>query len=265
MYFSSNIKMLRRRLGITQDESAMRLGMKRSTLSGYENNIAEPNVDVLIAFSGFYHVSVDTLLKTDLTSLTENQLNEVEKGTDVYLKGNNLRVLASTQDKDGNENIEMVHEKAKAGYTTGFADPEYISSLPKFQLPFLSRNRKYRAFQVSGDSMLPIPDGSWVTAEFVQDWTAIRSNLAYIILTLQDGIVFKIVENNIMNNGSLILHSMNPSYTPYSIHVSEIKEIWRFVNYFCSELPEPVFYPENLIKTIENLRTDVDILKKKLE
>lgn len=264
MYFSSNIKLLRRRRGITQDEVANHLAIKRSTLSGYENNVAEPGVEELLAFSDFYHISVDTLIKMDLSQLSESQLAEIVTGTDIYLKGNNLRVLATTMDKEGIENIEMVPEKAKAGYTTGFADPEYISSLPRFQLPFLSKNRKYRAFQVSGDSMLPIPDGSWVTGEFVQDWTAIRSNLAYIILTMQDGIVFKIVENNIMNNGTLILHSMNPAYLPYSLHVSEIREIWRFVNYFCADLPEPNFYPENLIKTIENLRTDVEILKKKI-
>ncbi len=54
-------------------------------------------------------------------------------------------------------------EKAKAGYKGGFADPDYIRVLPTFQLPFLSRDKKYRTFQISGDSMLPIPDESFVT------------------------------------------------------------------------------------------------------
>ena len=40
MYFSSNIKLLRKRLGRTQDDIAFSLGMKRPTLSGYENGIA---------------------------------------------------------------------------------------------------------------------------------------------------------------------------------------------------------------------------------
>jgi len=54
----------------------------------------------------------------------------------VYIKGSNLRVLATTVDIANNENIEMVAEKAKAGYTTGYADPEFISELPVFQFPF---------------------------------------------------------------------------------------------------------------------------------
>jgi hypothetical protein len=44
--------------------------------------------------------------------------------------------------------------------------------------------------------MLPIPDGSWVTGEFVQDWHDIISGKAYVVFTINDGIVFKVVENN---------------------------------------------------------------------
>ena len=101
------------------------------------------------------------------------------------------------------ENIELVTEKAKAGYRTGYADPEYIGELPVFNLPFLSDKRKYRTFQLKGDSMLPIPDGSWVTGEFVQDWMEVKNGKAYIVFTLDDGIVFKIVETSFRRTGNL--------------------------------------------------------------
>src|SRR5690606_30979450 len=126
--------------------------------------------------------------------LSESQLGELERGYDAYVKGSNLRVLATTVNNGNRENIELVAEKAKAGYTTGYADPEYISELPVFSLPFLSDKRKYRTCQLKGDSMLPIPDGSWVTGEFLQYWTGIMSGKAYIVFTLNDGIVFKILE-----------------------------------------------------------------------
>ena len=50
MYFSSNIKLLRKHRGRTQDDVAFALGMKRSTYSGYENEIAEPGLDALVSF-----------------------------------------------------------------------------------------------------------------------------------------------------------------------------------------------------------------------
>ncbi|MCU0369983.1 MAG: helix-turn-helix domain-containing protein, partial [Bacteroidales bacterium] len=166
MYFSTNIKLLRKRLGRTQDDIAFSLDMKRSTLSGYENGVSEPGMEALVAFSRHFRISIDTLVKEDLSKLAESELSQLERGYDVFITGSKLRVLATTVNSENEENVEMVGEKAKAGYRSGFADPEFIRVLPVFQLPFLSKDRKYRAFQVNGDSMLPIPDKSWVIAEF---------------------------------------------------------------------------------------------------
>ncbi len=136
----------------------------------------------------------------------------------MYLcSGGNLRVLASTVNNENQENIELVPVKAQAGYTNGFSDPEYISELQVFQLPFLSKEKKYRTFQLQGDSMLPIPEKAWVTGEFVQDWSTIRTGEACVVLTVDDGIVFKILENRIGEEGKLLLYSLNPLYEPYEI------------------------------------------------
>jgi transcriptional regulator with XRE-family HTH domain len=114
MYFASNIKFLRKRRGRTQDDVASALQMKRPTLSGYENGVAQPGIDALVAFSGYYNLSLDTMLKVDLTRLSESQLGELERGYDAYVRGSNLRVLTTTVTPDNRENIELVSEKAKA-------------------------------------------------------------------------------------------------------------------------------------------------------
>jgi len=265
MFFSSNIKFLRRRRKRTQDEVSHAVSMKRSTLSGYENGVAEPNISVLASLSKYFGISVDTLIKVDLSTLSESQLSVLERGQDVYVSGSKLRILATTVDKENEENIELVNEKAKAGYMSGFADPEYIADLPSFQLPFLSKNRKYRTFQLSGDSMLPIPDKAWVTAEYLSDWTEIHSGGAYIILTLDDGLIFKIVENRVQEEQRIGLYSLNPLYDPFDVHINEIKEVWKFVNYICSEIPDPVLPEENLLKTVANLKQDMNLLKHRLQ
>ncbi|MDP4222620.1 MAG: helix-turn-helix domain-containing protein [Bacteroidota bacterium] len=264
MYFASNIKFLRKRRDRTQDDVAVALNLKRSTLSGYENGVAQPGIDILISFSGYFNMSIDTLLKIDMTELSESQLGELERGYDAYVKGSNLRVLATTVDPGNRENIELVSEKAKAGYTTGYADPEYIGELPVFRLPFLSDKRKYRTFQLKGDSMLPIPDGSWVTGEFLQDWTQINNGKAYVVFTVNDGIVFKIIENNILKDGKLVLYSLNPLYEPYEVLISEVKEIWKFVNYISSEIPEPVMPEKQIFQSIAAMKNDLERIKAKL-
>jgi transcriptional regulator with XRE-family HTH domain len=264
MYFHSNIKLLRKRRNKTQDDLAVILNMKRSTLSGYENRVAEPGIGVLLQFAKYFNMAVDTLLRTDLSTLSESQLYQLEHGDDVFLRGGNLRILASTVNNANEENIELVSEKARAGYASGFADPEYISELPVFNLPFLSKEKKYRTFQLNGDSMLPIPDKAFVTGEFVLDWNGIVTGEACVVLTLDDGIVFKIVENKIADEGKLILYSLNPIYEPFDVQVKDIREVWKFVHFISQELPEPVLPENELVRTVAGLKQDVQRIKSKI-
>ena len=266
MFFSSNIKFLRKRRGQTQDEVATTLEMKRSTLSGYENNVAQAGMEALIGFSNYFKIAIDTLVRVDLTALPESQLRQLERGYDVFIKGTNLRILTTTIGSDNEENIELVSERAKAGYSSGFADPEYISILPTFRLPFLSKQKKYRTFQISGDSMLPIPHGAYVTGVFVQDWNTIRDKDAYIILTVDEGVVFKVVENQIQHDGKLILHSMNPLHEPYDLEVKEIREVWQFVHYISNEIPENVTSENyHLAESVKMLKKEVKAIQTKLK
>lgn len=261
MLFSSNIRHLRRRRKKTQENVAFALAMKRSTLNNYENGKTVPNALLLIAFSDYYKIAVDTLLRIDLSSLSEYQLSELERGNDVYIRGTGLRVLATTVTISNQDNIELVNEKAKAGYATGYADPEYIKELPVFRLPFLSGNRKYRTFQVSGDSMLPLPDGSWVTGEFVDDWYGIISGKPYVILTLNDGVVFKVADNLIRSEGVLRLYSLNPFYEPYDLPVGEVREVWRFANFISAELPSTETPDEAMRSLLAELKNEMKIIR----
>jgi transcriptional regulator with XRE-family HTH domain len=265
MYFASNIKLLRKRKGKTQDDVAYALEMKRSTLSGYENKICDPGIESLSAFSDYFKIAIDTLIRVNLSELSESQLLQLDRGSDIFLRGSNLRIIATTVDKDNADNIELVSEKAKAGYKNGFADPEFIRILPTFQLPFLSKQKKYRTFQISGDSMLPIPDKSYVTGEYTDDWNTLKNRHAYIILTIEDGVVFKVVENKIEKEGKISLYSLNDIYEPYDIDVKDIREIWKFVHYISPELPEPINTHTNLMAEIKALKKDMKAVQTRLD
>jgi phage repressor protein C with HTH and peptisase S24 domain len=203
---------------------AKTLGLTRTTLIGYEKSV-QPPFPKLIRISEHFKVSLDALIRYNLSKLSEFQLSEIERGMDIDITGQKLRVLTTTIDSSGNENIEMVDTKAQAGYTAGFGDSEFVEKLPKFQLPFLPKEKTYRCFQIEGDSMLPIPESSWVTASFIQDWTGIKNGTPYIVVTKDDGLVFKLVYKN---NKQLQLVSTNRIYQPYSIPINQVSEIWKF-------------------------------------
>ena len=263
MYFNTNIKLLRMRRERTQDVVANELGVSRSTLNSYENgSIKNPTLDALLSFSKYFKMSIDTLVKIDMSKLSQYQLAELEKGYDVYVTGSRLRVLATTVDSGNKENIEVVPLKAKAGYKNGYADPEFMKKLPSFQLPILLNDRKYRMFQISGDSMLPIPDKSWVIGEYLENWYDIKDGHAYVLLTQDEGIVFKIAYNHIKKKKNLTLKSLNPVYEPYEINVTEVKEVWKFCNYMSSEIPDHALSNDGLRSAIRNIEKNIFDLKK---
>lgn len=256
-----NLKLLRKRKKVSQEEIANDLGLTRSSYSGYENGVAEPSLDTLIKFSEYFDISLDKMIKTNLARISEEEWDKLDRGISADIEGKNLRILATTVNEDNIENIELVSEKARAGYTTGFADPEFISVLPTFQLPFLKKDRKYRTFPIKGDSMPPVSDGSYVVAEFVENWNSIQDGYPYIVVTLDDGIVFKNVHKRLGDNQTFQLCSTNPAYEPYEVHANEVVEIWKFVNYICSDLPTQEFKESELTKAILDLQSDVKHLK----
>ena len=230
MNFSTNIATLRKRRKQSQDEISSILDIPRSTWSGWERGISEPNYGTLIKISEYFKVSIDNLLVPSLKDLPESKLSEIEREREYDLEGKHLRVLTTTVDSDDNENIELVSQKASAGYTTGHSDPNFVKELAKFQLPFLGKNKTYRTFQLKGDSMPPLKSGYWVTGEYLENLSEIKDGKPYIILTENDGIVFKLAYNQIEENKSLLLVSTNPIYEPYHVKIEEVVEVWKFVN-----------------------------------
>ena len=264
MFLSTNIKFLRKRRNLTQIDLADTLHTKRSSINNYENGAAVPPVNVLICLSDLFNISIDTLIRMDLSGLRESQMYMIEHGSDVFVKGNEVRVLATTVDSKNKDNIEIVSIKAKAGYTTGYFDPEFISGLPNFQLPILTRDKKYRAFQISGDSMLPIQDKSWVVGEYVQDLNFIKDDHLYIVLTLNEGIVFKKVRNELTERGSLKMISSNPEYDPYDLSISEIREVWKFVLYITDEIPE-LSHNQQIFNNLEQIKKEIVEIRHQLK
>jgi len=226
MHFPENLRFLRMRRNKSQTDLAAELELTRTTLSGYEKNV-QPPFRILIKISEYFNVSLDALIKYKLDVLSEYQLSQIEKGFDVDVTGSKLRLLTITVNSKGKENIEMVPVKAQAGYTNSYSDLDFISSLPKFRLPFLPENRTYRTFQIKGDSMLPIPENSWVTCSYVENWENIKNGKACVVVTRDEGIVFKLVYNR-LNEGKLLLVSSNRNYSPYEIQTTQILEIWQF-------------------------------------
>jgi transcriptional regulator with XRE-family HTH domain len=252
---SRNLKKLRKNKQLTQSELADKLGVNRSVIGAYEEGRAEPRLSTLVAIAHYFQVSVDALLLREEASNTSTS-------TPV---ASDVRVLPITVDRESDrELITVVPQKAAAGYLVGFGDIDFIASLPRFSLPIkeLAQDRTYRAFQIKGDSMAPLPSGSYVVCSYVDDWATAGSQ-PHVVVTRDDGVVFKQLEVK-QGATSLTLHSTNTDYPAYDVDWKDVVELWKAQAYISFGLPEadtPAAFRE-INQKLEKLQIDVSDIKK---
>lgn len=225
---NENIRVLRKRLSLTQDQFAQQLGIKRSLIGAYEEGRAEPKLELLQKMAEVFSISVDDLIGKEFTSESVIPDKRLTRGKDV---------VVVTVDAAERDNIEFVPLKAAAGYLNGYADVEYVKELPHFNLPILKQGT-YRAFEISGDSMLPLLPGTIVIGELVDDLRNIKSGKTYVLITQREGIVYKRVFNYLEENGTLFLVSDNRQYAPYQLSGTDVMEVWMAKAYISVQFPD---------------------------
>lgn len=248
-YIQANIRHLRTLKQISQERFADDLGWSRSMVGSYEEGRSEPPIDRLIDLSRYFQIPIDILVKNDLRKATDTSFIEI---------GSKRVLFPVTVDQDNEELIEIIPAKASAGYLEGYADPEYIEQLQKIKLPFLPTGT-HRAFPIKGDSMLPVKDGSFIVARFVEDVVDVKNGRTYIVLTKNNGLVYKRVYNHIEDRQTLLLSSDNKIYQPYEVPIDEVLELWEFT--CCINTQE---YDEKELK-LSSIMTMFQELKVELE
>ena len=246
-YANQNLRYLRKLRGWTQEEFANKLNIKRSLLGAYEEERAEPRIDVLELVGDMFRLTLDDLLRKDLSE---------QKGT--YLSKRRALKMAGTRTE-----IPFVPVKAAAGYLAGYADPEFIDELNTFTLPMLAGGN-YRAFEIIGDSMLPTPSGSVIVGEKVNDLEDVNNNTPCIVVSRNEGIVYKRVQKNGRYKNKLTLVSDNPSFHPYTVSTEEVIEMWQAQMVISRPSAQNRWDMSQLATVVSGLQQQVSTLKKKL-
>ena len=217
-FFAQNLAYLRKQKQLSQQALSDALNIPRSTLSGYEQSYAEPDIETLIQFSHFFDVDLNLLLTKEMSRI---------KGRKHRVDSDSKQVPVSV-DIEGKKYIQLVDTKAEAGYMESFNDPEFIKELPTLHIPQIPRG-VFRAFEIHGDSMLPLEPGSIVIASFVERLEDIKAGLTYIVAS-KEGLVYKRLYPSGGQNG-LRLVSDNGIYKPYELHWEQVQEVWKFYAY----------------------------------
>lgn len=171
------------------------------------------SVDLIAQSAERYHINVQYLY----TGIGEPFINPNQEVIDL--------------DSELSSSITYVPIAAQAGYGGQIHNAVMEKDLPTFSLPgYEHKMGEHCCFDIAGDSMEPsLFSGDKVVCSLVdQDsWQAkIKDGLVYIIVT-EDSLYAKRVCNDIKLNHTLELLSDNTYYKPFSLAISEIKEIWQ--------------------------------------
>ena len=243
-----NLKYLRKLRGWTQEEFAVKLGIKRSLIGAYEEQRADPRIEVLEVAGDIFKLSLDELLLKDLSDTGGNYL----------AKRRQQKMMTADRNV-----IHFVPVKAAAGYLAGYADSEFIDELNTFTLPMLAGGN-YRAFEIIGDSMLPTPSGSIIVGEKIDNNEDVKSDQAYIVVSRNEGIVYKRIVKNNKTKNKLTLVSDNPQYQPYQVNTDDVVELWQAQMVISKVSMQQRWDMNSLASMVNNLQSQVTNLNKKL-
>lgn len=244
------MKYLRKLRGWTQAQMAEKLEIKRSLIGAYEENRAEPRIDILAAVGTLFKLSLDELFLQDLDLPGEGS----------YLDRRRALMMSTPTAA----NVQFVPVKAAAGYLAGYEDNEFLDELNTFTLPMLAPGY-YRAFEIVGDSMLPTPSGSVIVGEKVDNLNEVKNNNAYVVVSHSSGIVYKRIIKNNKNKEQLTLVSDNPIFEPYHIDSIDVMEIWKaqmIITKIDKNQRWDVGQMAGLAGVVNNLQQEVASLKK---
>lgn len=82
MKFQDKMQQIRKDKGLSQEELAERIGVSRQAVAKWEAGLTYPDVDNLIAISGLFQISIDSLLKSEEDSCSTFHPKEKKALTD---------------------------------------------------------------------------------------------------------------------------------------------------------------------------------------
>lgn len=189
-YFASNLKYLRKKYNLEQQELAEDLGKKSgSTVSDWERGKFVPRIGTLNQLAERFNISVNDLMRTDLTKYAPIAPNMIE--IKEMVKVPVLGKIACGQPIDAIENIAEYRSIPK-------------DFKPKGELFFL---------EAQGDSMEPrIPNGAYVLCRKQEDVE--NGEIAAVLLNGDQETTLKKV---IKQGNTILLQALNEKYTPYIV------------------------------------------------
>jgi transcriptional regulator with XRE-family HTH domain len=215
-YLADNLRFLLQKNSVKNADIAKAMGKNAQAVTEYLAGRSKPQFDGLLAMSDFFNISLDDLVYKNLSE------------QDISVNGEWVNL-------ERQKNL-LVPIKAHAGYIAEWGQ-EQAKKLEQVHIPGVFGEA--RTWEIEGDSMEPLV----FSGDFVSGSKANINHLIgggiYVVVTMSQGIHIKFVE---WHDAGILLTPANAKYQPYTLPLSEIRELWNINTRITRRIIRPTVY-----------------------
>lgn len=274
---NENIKVLRKRMGMTQEKFAEVLGIKRSLIGAYEEHRAIPPAENLNKISKVFGITLDQLLnysyerefnkrpesavlgvsqKEDLPFPIEKKVIFQYTNAEVSTVQPSLFEEPKLTNQSKSKGIMYINSNLIEKYLSEENFERYAENLPVLSLPFFTQDN-LRAFDAPSDFPL---ENCILIVEKVYDLNQIHDGENYLIVSILHGLKYRRLYNQLSIKGVVLTSSDKANISSEEIRATEIKEIWRPVSYISRTMPMPEISMDSIQNKVESLKSELDFI-----
>ncbi len=251
-FIGDNIKKIRMAKNISQAEFANLFELSRASVGAYEEGRSEPKIETIIQIANTFSLSIDVLLKRELTvgeiysfGLVNEKLNRAHN----MVRSGGSKNLSST--------ISWVREQNMLNYLVQHQNQDFLKSLPEISIP-ATENKNVRAFDMIGSEMeyhqQGLHHGDILIGRNcdVKELQSLHDKM--VVILLKEGIRMRRLNTA---TSKLTLETDDPNYEPVVFEAENILELWEVMAVYSTYLNPPSLLEERVLK-LEKIMKDLN-------
>lgn len=273
-FIGKNIKKIRTVKKLSQAQFAELFKLARPSVGAYEEGRTEPKIDTIIAMANHFGLSIDALLRKELT-VNELYSLDILKGEFDPTQlppalGKSVKPAAPEKaqpviPQPVDTGVPLVSREISLEYIVNLGHKDFISKLPRIALPHEPKSHQ-RAFAHSGQEMYHNDCGIRQDDVLLCNFQAkekaarLKAGNVYVFVTPR-----RIISRRLagVSNNSIELKADNPAFDNILLPREEILEIWEAVGYWSEHLAPPM-QMENRMFQLESRMQELEEKLKKL-
>jgi len=216
-FFGINLKKIRKLKSISQKEMAEIISLKRAALGAYEEGRSEPKIDTIIKFANYFSISIDDLLKRELS------INEL-------LKFNTRITTDETKLREAYPRIPIITKEIASSYLKYYDKAGFIENMPYVEWPVKKGNKEVRAFEIQDLEMSNNKGGLYPEDIIILEKALLSDYKEEILgLVVYTDLKFRTL---VQQDNQVQLKASHPAIEDIRINKEDIKEFWIPIGWF---------------------------------